>query len=206
MANSGTNCKAESAPIDGAEITSDNLTGRAGLALFSWYLSALDFMPHVERLFGTMRKSRKGVPIASLFKQILCFFLDGTSPHRVQFDRLKEGRGYASTLETLQQEMASSHQVKRFFAAFSWVRIWKFRTLLQHLFLWRLKLEKPEVVVLGLDTMVMDNSEAKTAVLFTNRPLTFWGILPFVALSIVLHLFTLTGGFWLDRMLIPRGG
>jgi hypothetical protein len=167
-----------------------------------------------------------------------------------------------------------------------------------------LKLEKPEVVVLGLDTMVMDNSEAKTAVLFTNRPLMFWGILPLVALSIgvyeyvagtqralvlywmtdlggslgstlvlvlplyitgtalgetlayaddvgmsgggfgcvgawvhrlspgmrpkvlvgvlvyllvrlvfftdlyadVLHLFTFTGGFWLDRMLIPRGG
>jgi len=51
--------------------------------------------------------------------------------------------------------------VKGFFAAFSWVRIWKFRTRLQHLFLWRLKLQKPEVVILGVDTMVMESSEAK---------------------------------------------
>lgn len=51
----------------------------------------------------------------------------------------------------MQEEMASSHQVKRFFAGFSWVRIWKFRTLLQHLLFWRLKLKQPEVVVLGLD-------------------------------------------------------
>jgi hypothetical protein len=57
--------------------------------------------------------------------------------------------------------MASSHQVKRFFGAFSWPRIWLFRKLLQQFFLWRLKLEQPDLVVLGLDTMVMDNSEAE---------------------------------------------
>lgn len=56
--------------------------------------------------------------------------------------------------------MASSHQIKRFFGCFSWPRIWLFRRLLQQLVLWRLGMEKPEVVVVGVDTMIMDNSEA----------------------------------------------
>ncbi len=161
MPNSGTNCKVESSLIDGIEITSDNLTSRAGLALFSRYVGQLGIMSDVKRLFGSMRKSRKGLSVPRLFKQLLCFFLDGTSPHLVYFDRLKADRGYAAAIEALQEELASSHQVKRFFAAFSWVRIWKFRTLLQQLFLWRLKEEQPDVIELGLDTMVMDNTEAK---------------------------------------------
>ena len=57
--------------------------------------------------------------------------------------------------------MASSHAIKRFFYAFAWGRIWMFRQLLRQLFLWRLKRSKPAVVVLGLDTMVMDNDEAE---------------------------------------------
>lgn len=56
--------------------------------------------------------------------------------------------------------MASSHQMKRFFGGFSWGRIWLFRRILQQLFLWRIDVEEPEVVVLGVDTMVKDNSEA----------------------------------------------
>jgi hypothetical protein len=57
--------------------------------------------------------------------------------------------------------MLSSHAVKRFFTAFSWFRIWLFRRLLQQLFRWRLQIAKPQVIVLGLDTMVMDNDEAR---------------------------------------------
>ena len=40
-------------------------------------------------------------------------------------------------------------------------RIWLFRRLLQQLFLWRLRLEQPPLILLGLDTMVMDNDEAE---------------------------------------------
>ena len=35
-----------------------------------------------------------------------------------------------------------------------------FRWVLQELFLWRLQQEKPDMVVMTLDTMVMDNDEA----------------------------------------------
>ncbi len=36
-----------------------------------------------------------------------------------------------------------------------------FGKVLQHLFIWRLKIEKPSIIILGIDTMVMDNDDAK---------------------------------------------
>jgi hypothetical protein len=108
-----------------------------------------------------MRKSSKGQPVSEVFKQVFCFLLDGTSRHLVYFDALKKDEGYAAAMETAPEQMLSSHAVKRFFGAFSCVRIWLFRTLLKQLFRWRLQIQKPKVVVLGMDTMVMDNDEAR---------------------------------------------
>jgi hypothetical protein len=89
-----------------------------------------------------------------------CFFVDGTSRHVTYFDQLREDDGYAGGIETDRADMASSHQVKRFFKAFAWTRVFLFRRLLQTLFLWRLRIIRPEVVELGIDTMVMDNDDA----------------------------------------------
>ena len=136
------------------------MTGRGGLALFSRYLTSIKINSHLDRLFGSMRRSGKGLAVTALFKQLFCFLLDGTSRHLVYFDELKRDTGYAGAIETKPAAMASSHQVKRFFARFSWQRIWLFRRLLQQLFLWRLLEEQPEVVILGVDTMVMNNSES----------------------------------------------
>jgi len=36
-----------------------------------------------------------------------------------------------------------------------------YRKILHKLFLWRLRIEKPSVIILGVDTMVMDNNDAK---------------------------------------------
>ena len=146
--------------IDFIETTSDTLTGRGGLSLFVRYLRGTRLMPHLERLFGSLRKSSKGQAVATIFKQLFCFFLDGTSDHLAYFDDLKEDEGYAAAIESTPEMMLSSHAVKRFFQAFRWPRIWLFRRLLQKLFLWRLSLSKPEVITLGIDTMVMDNDEA----------------------------------------------
>ena len=147
--------------IDRVEATSDTLTSRGGLALFVRYLRNIGIDPVLERLFGSIRKSAKGQPVSGVFKQLFCFLVDGTSRHLVYFDALKEDAGYAAAIETAPERLLSSHAVKRFFGAFSWVRIWLFRYLLQHLFLWRLKIRQPKVVVLGMDTMVMDNDEAQ---------------------------------------------
>lgn len=161
MADSSTVCKSSEPTIDRIDITRDTLTGRGGLSLFVRYLRNIELYPHLQRLFGSMRRSSKGVTIESLFKQLFCFFLDGTSLHLVRFDTLKRDPGYTAAIETGPENMASSHAIKRFFGAFSWYRIWLFRPLLKQLFGWRLRVEQPEVIVLGIDTMPMDNGSAK---------------------------------------------
>ena len=106
-----------------------------------------------------MRKTCKGLPINELYKQIFCFFIDGTSFRLTRFDELSKDRGYASTIETPQSNMASSHQIKRFLGAFS-LRNYLFRKLLQTIFVWRLNITKPAVIIFDLDTMVMANDDA----------------------------------------------
>ena len=150
-----------SAPISKVGITEDTLTSRGGLALFSRYIRHVEIFPELNRLFGALRTSGKGLPVTALFHQIFCFLVDRTSRHLVYFDNLKKDEGYALGIETDPEHMASSHQIKRFFGAFRWGRIWLFRRLLKWLFIWRLTLEKPDVIVLGLDTMVMDNDDAE---------------------------------------------
>ena len=146
--------------IDDVQPTSETLTGRAGLSLFVRYVRSLGLDPDLDRLFGSLRKSRKGQPVTEIFKQLWCFFLDGSSRHLVSFDALKEDPGYGAAIETKPEALLSSHAVKRFFGRFSMWRIWLFRRLLQQLFLWRLRLQQPPLILLGMDTMVMDNDEA----------------------------------------------
>lgn len=161
MGNSTTSSAKSKAIIDRVEVTSDTLTGRGGLSLFVRYLRGIGLVPQLETFFGSMRRSRKGQPIGEIFKQLFCFFVDGTSRHLVHFDSLAADAGYAGAIETAAGNMLSSHAVKRFFQRFWWPRIYLFRHLLQRLFLWRLRLQAPAVVVLGIDTMVMDNNEAR---------------------------------------------
>lgn len=147
--------------IDDVQATHLRLTSRAGMNLFARYLHGIDIFPHIERMFGSMRKNAKGLPIAELFKQVLCFFFDGTSRHLVHFDSLAKDIGYAAVIETAQGKMASSHTVKRFFQAFSPQRTFLFRRLLLQLFLWRLTITAPKLIELNIDTMIMDNDDAK---------------------------------------------
>lgn len=147
--------------IDGVEITRDTLTGRGGLSLFVRYLRNVEIFPQIETFFGSIRRNRKGQPIIEIFKQLFCFFIDGTSRHLVYFDALAKDAGYGAVVETTPDSMLSSHAVKRFFRSFWWPRIYLFRHLLQRLFLWRLGLQAPKLIVLGIDTMVMDNDEAR---------------------------------------------
>jgi hypothetical protein len=63
-------------------------------------------------------------------------------------------------LEVPEDQMASSHAMKRFFGTFGVFAAEAFRWVLKQLFVWRLQLNRPRVVQLTLDTMVMDNDEA----------------------------------------------
>ena len=143
------------------ETTSDRLTGRAGLALFVAYLHETGIFPWIDRWFGSIRKNRKGLDIIEIFKQVLCFMTDGTSRRLTHFDQLAKDEGHAAAIETDIEDMASSHQIKRFFNAFAWTRVFMFRWLLKKLFLWRLQVSRPSIIELGIDTMVMNNDDAK---------------------------------------------
>jgi len=146
---------------DGVQTTTDCLTDRGGLALFVRYVTSIPELSQlIERYFGSLRKSRKGLDILELSKQLMCFFMDGTSFHLTRFDGLVKDRGYAACIESRPKELASSHQVKRFFGAFSFVPNFLFRKVVQWFFIWRLRIRRPAVVVLNLDTMVMDNNDA----------------------------------------------
>ena len=146
MANGNTVDRHSTATIQGIEKTSDTLTGRAGLALFSRYLAGIGIFSALQRLFGSLRKNGKGQPVVEIFKQVFCFFLDGSSRHLVYFDALKKDEGYAGAIETQPEALVSSHAVKRFFGSFRRWRIWLFRRLLQQLFLWRLRIRQPLVI------------------------------------------------------------
>ena len=147
--------------INKVEVTEDTLTGRGGLALFVRYLSKIDIYSLLLNSFFQLRKSGKGQPIWNIFKQVFCFFYDGTSRHLVSFDQLKRDEGYAAVIENTSEEMVCSHQVKRFFKAFSWICGGVFRRILKRLFIWRLRIERPEKIELTIDLMIMDNDEAE---------------------------------------------
>ncbi|MCP4271294.1 MAG: IS1380 family transposase, partial [Gammaproteobacteria bacterium] len=143
------------------DVTTDTLTGRGGMALFVRYLSGIKIYGLFLEQFSWIRKSMKGVAVWNIFKQIMCFFYDGTSRHLTYFDHLKRDEGYSAIIENSSDEMVSSHQVKRVFKAFLWLAGGRFRRILKRLFIWRLKIEMPKIIKLTLDTMVMNNDEAK---------------------------------------------
>jgi hypothetical protein len=161
MKENSRNYRKKELKISAVETTNERLTGRAGLVLFVAYLHQIGIFPMLDRYFGSIRKSKKGIAAFELFKQVLCFMADGTSRHLTYFDQLADDPGYAGSIETDMAHMASSHRIKRFFKAFAWTRIFLFRRLLQQLFIWRLRVTQPEIIELGIDTMVMDNDNAK---------------------------------------------
>ena len=150
-----------SARISKVETTSDTLTSRGGLSIFSRYLDQTCIFDLLEKTFGSVRKSNKGLEVWNLFHQLVCFFVDGTSRHLSYFDQIKEDAGYAASIQTASEEMASSHTIKRFFRQFPWTTGKVFRRILKDLFVWRLNLTRPDLIVIGIDTMVMDNDYAK---------------------------------------------
>ncbi len=145
------------------EITSDKISGRGGLVLFLRYVEQIGFYKLSEKILGTVHKSGKGLSLNQFIKQILAYFVDGTYMTMESFNDLKKDKAYASLLENEENELASSHQVKRFFRKLMANKVGDktYRKFLHKLFIWRLTIEKPKVIILGVDTMVMNNDDAK---------------------------------------------
>jgi len=69
--------------------------------------------------------------------------------------------------------MLSSHTVKRFFKKYMGTRYKLYCKVLLELFVWRLNIVNPGSIVLDMDTMVLDNDDARkregVSVTFKNR-------------------------------------
>ena len=146
--------------ITNIDITDENLTGRAGLSFISRYLRAIEIPELLGKKFSYLRKSSKGTKLSSIFHQILCYFINGDDFHLTHFDQLKSNSGYTGVIEIPEEQMISSHSAKRFFGSFTIPQALQLRKILHMLFIWQLKKQKPEKIIIGLDTMVMDNNDA----------------------------------------------
>ena len=143
-------------------VTNQKISGRGGITLFLRYVEKSKFYQTIEHVFSKLQIfNPKGLQLLQFVKQMLAFFMDGTNMAISGFDKKKEDEAYVALLENNNDEMASSHQIKRFFRKLSVVPDIIFRKILRTLFIWRLNIEKPKVVELWIDTMVMDNNDAE---------------------------------------------
>jgi hypothetical protein len=146
--------------INKIEITDATLSNRGGLVFILRYLENIQLFPLLESVLTGIRKSAKGKPVSFVIRQILAYFIDGSMKAISSFDDLREDEGYAATLEVEKVNLLSSHAVKRFFSKFSLPKSFLLRHILNTLFIWRLRIKKPSVIELDMDTMVLDNNDA----------------------------------------------
>jgi len=142
--------------------TENTISGRGGLAFVSRYLEKVKFYRLIEKKLSCYRSGLKGKAVSFIIRQILLFFIDGTHKALCGFDILKKDAGYASLLEVKQEALLSFHAIKRFFRKFSYFRCDVLRKILNALFVWRLCIKRPDVIILDIDTMVLNNDDAQT--------------------------------------------
>lgn len=147
--------------IHGVGITDDSLTGRGGLAFLVRYIKATGILGLLASLFKSVRKSRKGREIHKILEQLIFNAIDGTKQTITRFDELKKDKAYLKTIETCGNDAVSSHIVKRFFYAITSGVLSGLQGILLKMFIWRLNLTKPKCIILGADTMVLDNDDAR---------------------------------------------
>lgn len=141
--------------------TNQKISGRGGITLFLRYVEQTKFYGVISHVFSKLDIfNTKGLQLMQFIKQMLAFFIDGTDMSISGFDKKKQDESYAAVLENSVEEMASSHQIKRFFKKLSIVPAFVFRKILKTLFIWRLNIVKPKVIELFIDTMVMNNDDA----------------------------------------------
>ena len=102
--------------------TNDKISSRGGLALILRYIENTGLYAIFSSVVLTKIKVHsKGLQLQQFLKQIFAFFFDGTDMSMTGFDAKKNDQGYAAVLENKVSDMATSHQVKRFFAKLSLV-------------------------------------------------------------------------------------
>lgn len=148
------------AKISAIDVTDETISGRGGLFFFLKFVERIGFYPLVEKRLAFFKGSGKGLKLAAFLKQVVAHFVDGTDLAMLAFDRRKQDPAYAALLEQRPDELACSHQMKRFFRKLEGIGNKVYRRILGRLFLWRLRAERPEVILLFADSKVFDNHHA----------------------------------------------
>jgi hypothetical protein len=150
------------AKINKIKPTNEKISSRGGLSFFLRYIENIKLYELISSvvLLKIIFHS-KGLSLQQFLKQMFAYFIDGTAMSIISFDKKKEDKGYAAILENRQDDMASSHQIKRMFSKFAVIPNSLYNKILHMLFIWRLKIELPAIILLGIDTMVMDNDYSK---------------------------------------------
>lgn len=147
--------------INKISITDDKISSRGGITLFLRYIENIRLYELISSvILFKLIFGNKGLKLQQFLKQIFAFFMDGTDMSISGFDKKKSDKGYIAILENTEKDMASSHQIKRMFIKFIVIPNMVYNKILHELFLWRLKIEAPEIIYLGIDTMVLDNDDS----------------------------------------------
>lgn len=143
-------------------VTTEKISARGGLPLILRYIENIGLYKLISNtILSLLVRNNKGLQLSGFLKQMFAFCIDGTHTAISHFDQLKPDHGYAALLETKTEQLASSHQIKRFFMKMIVINNLVFNKILHELFVWRLNIEKPKIIILGIDTMVLDNDGAK---------------------------------------------
>ncbi len=147
--------------INHVNVTDNTISSRGGLTFISHYLEKIKFYRLVDKKVKGFRYNLKAHATSFIIRQIIFFFINGSHKALSGFDILKKDEGYASVLEVEQDELLSSHTIKRFFRKFTYLKCDILRKILNILFIWRLQIEKPRIIIVDIDTMVLNNDDAK---------------------------------------------
>jgi hypothetical protein len=148
--------------ISKISVTNDKISSRGGISLFLRYTANIKLYELIESAFLLkIVFGNKGLSFQQFLKQMFAYFIDGTDMSISGFDKKKTDKGYACVLENTENDMASSHQIKRVFSKLSILPNGLYCKVLHVLFMWRLKKEAPKIIILGIDTMVLDNDDSK---------------------------------------------
>lgn len=143
-------------------VTDEKISSRGGLAIFLKYVENIKIYSLLcGILLLKLVIGAKGLGLQQFLKQMFAYFIDGTDMSISSFDSKKTDKGYAAILENTEADMASSHQIKRMIRKFNCIPDSLYNKILHTLFLWRLKKENPAQIVIGADTMVLDNNYSK---------------------------------------------
>ena len=149
--------------ISKIESTNEKLTSRGGLYFLNEYLGNIGIISRLSHKFQYLKSSTKGLSVENYFKQLFSFIFDGTKLNLTYFDELKKDEAYSELLNLSIDELATSHQMKRMTSKFKNIsrHVDIFRDQLLDIFINNLISEQPEVIEIGIDTMVLNNDDSK---------------------------------------------